>query len=214
MSQFSDDDVDDQLEIKKASPAPKHQSVTQGSVYLITSDGRTLDLPIASPSPCDPLNWSSTRKWSALAAMALFNIVASATVQVTSLMLVELGQEYPEKVCISARLLTHVLMARPDPDSCQDILPFRVDMLSSVPTLVTIIGALLWIPLSYAIGRRPVFVLCSVLLTLSIIAAAFSTDFYTHLAARCAQGIMGAFSYSVVSVPFLPEFHVLLSDKY
>src|SRR3954469_9382392 len=81
----------------------------------------------------------------------------------------------------------------------KDFVPLRLDVLSSIPALFWGIGALAWVPLSMAIGRRPVFLLCALLLTLSTLMAALSHNFYTHLAARCLQGIAGSISPSTVS---------------
>lgn len=55
------------------SQRQKHDSfIMSGSVFLITSDGRTLSLPIPSESPYDPLNWSWKRRVVALTPGILF----------------------------------------------------------------------------------------------------------------------------------------------
>ncbi|PQE28797.1 major facilitator superfamily transporter protein [Rutstroemia sp. NJR-2017a WRK4] len=143
-------------------------SATQGSVYLITSDGRTLQLPVPSESPNDPLNWSSYRLFLALFSMSLFSIIGLVQVQGTSLLLGALENEYTPEV--------------------------RGQLLR----LVSSVGALIWVPVSLAIGRRPVFLFCTVLLTLATLMAAFSQSFNTHLAARCFQGLAGAVSPSTM----------------
>ena len=57
----------------------KHESCDfSGSVYLITSDGRILDLPIPSASPHDPLNWSLKRRALASFAIGFFSFVGLA----------------------------------------------------------------------------------------------------------------------------------------
>lgn len=66
----------------------------QGSVYLITGDGRTLQLPIPSNSTNDPLKWSQVRRSLALAAMSLFTVFGLIAVQGTSLLLEALEKEY------------------------------------------------------------------------------------------------------------------------
>lgn len=77
----------------------------QGSVYLITSDGRTLSLPIPSQSPCDPLNWSLWRKCLALGAMSFFTIVGLILAQGTSMFLSDLAVEYATELVSSSRAL-------------------------------------------------------------------------------------------------------------
>jgi hypothetical protein len=79
--------------------SPNHNSsALPGSVFLITSDGRTLRLPIPSPSPNDPLNWSLWKRVCALGALFFFTTVGLVLVQGTSLLLIELGEEYTVKV--------------------------------------------------------------------------------------------------------------------
>ena len=76
---------------------------------------------------------------------------------------------------------------------------FSVNNLGSSTTLFMGIGAALWIPLSLAIGRRPVFLLASALLLFSTAGAAVSQTIYEHLVARCLQGLAFGASGSVVS---------------
>ncbi|TVY81185.1 putative MFS-type transporter [Lachnellula suecica] len=153
-------------------PGPGNRP-NQGSVYLITSDGRTLSLPIPSDSLNDPLRWSLLRRSLALASMSMFTVVSLIIVQGTSLFLGQLGNEYSS-------------------------IPFRIDMLSSIPCLFWGIGAVIWVPLCLAIGRRPVFLLCTLILTGACFVAAVSQSFYVHLTARCMQGLAGAISPSVM----------------
>ncbi|KAL2071007.1 hypothetical protein VTL71DRAFT_14033 [Oculimacula yallundae] len=153
----------------------------QGSVFLITSNGETIRLPIPSRSPNDPLRWSSLKTFLSLLSMSIFTTVGLIQVQGTSLLLGTLVAEY----------------------SPEELAPLRLDVLSSVPCLFWGIGALIWVPLSMAIGRRPVFIFCTVLLTLSTLMAAFSQSFYTHLLARCLQGIAGSISPSTMILMIL-----------
>ena len=73
-------------------------SIPPGSVFLITSDGRTLNLPMPSPYPNDPLNWGFWKRISALGAVFFFTIVALVQVQGTSLLLAQLRVEYSIEV--------------------------------------------------------------------------------------------------------------------
>ena len=78
--------------------------------------------------------------------------------------------------------------------------PFHVNDLSSYPTLFLGIGALLWIPLSLAIGRRPVFLFSTVTLFIGTIWAVLSPSFYHLLIAVCLQGFGAGTTLSAVSV--------------
>ena len=73
-------------------------SMVPGSVFLITSDGRTLYLPIPSPSPHDPLNWGVRKRFAALGALFFFAIISLVQVQGASLLMVALEDEYAAMV--------------------------------------------------------------------------------------------------------------------
>lgn len=51
------------------------------------------------------------------------------------------------------------------------------------------IGNFLFVPLSMMLGRRAIFLLNNALMFASIVWAAKSLDFSSHLAARCLQGL-------------------------
>ena len=61
------------------------------------------------------------------------------------------------------------------------------------------VGAFVWIPLSLAVGRRLVFLLCAVIMTLATIWAGAAGSFYQLLAAICFQGLAEGLSTSAVS---------------
>jgi MFS family permease len=69
------------------------------------------------------------------------------------------------------------------------------------------VGAFVWIPLSLAVGRRPVFLLCTIILLLATVLAVLSRNLYVHLVAVCLQGLsVGIFS-STVSCLFDGKYH-------
>lgn len=72
-------------------------------------------------------------------------------------------------------------------------------MLSSVPSLFWGIGALVWVPMSIGIGKRPVFLICTLLLMIATLWAALSKTIASHLGARCMQGFAGSIGPSVVN---------------
>jgi MFS family permease len=65
------------------------------------------------------------------------------------------------------------------------------------------IGAFVWVPLSLAIGRRPVFLLCAAILLLGTVWAAIAGSFYQLLAAICLQGLAEGLATSTVRRLFL-----------
>lgn len=93
-----------------ASPAPssstfastrnKHESRDfSGSVFLISSDGRMLSLPIPTRCSRDPLNWTKMKRARAFIAIYFFSILGLVIVQGPSLMLVPLKVEFSAEVC-------------------------------------------------------------------------------------------------------------------
>ncbi|WYZ38030.1 hypothetical protein EsH8_II_001536 [Colletotrichum jinshuiense] len=76
-------------------PAPADVS---GSIYLITSDGQTLKLPMPSRSPRDPLNWSMPKRMVAMCVLILYSIVSMLETQAASLMYSSLAAEFNGKL--------------------------------------------------------------------------------------------------------------------
>ena len=78
----------------------KHASCElPGSVFLITSDGDQLSLPIPSKSPRDPLNWGTMKRARAFISIFLLAIIGMFLVQGPSLMFVPLTMEFSSEVC-------------------------------------------------------------------------------------------------------------------
>ncbi len=81
-----------------------------GSVYLISSDGRMIKLPMPTNSPRDPLNWSGRKRAGAFLALMIFAISGLTEVQGPSLMLASLAMDFPPSVttqnCVPQHWLT------------------------------------------------------------------------------------------------------------
>jgi hypothetical protein len=76
----------------------REYKAARSSVYLITSDGRTLELPIPSRSLNDPLRWSLLKRATVMGVISLFTVVGLILVQGTSLLLFALENEYSPEV--------------------------------------------------------------------------------------------------------------------
>lgn len=77
-----------------------------------------------------------------------------------------------------------------------------LNLLVSAPsTLFLGLGALFWVPLSLALGRRPVFLLACLCLMLGSLVAAVANKFNLLLVATCIQGFAAGFALSTVSCP-------------
>ncbi|RYO80524.1 hypothetical protein DL766_009182 [Monosporascus sp. MC13-8B] len=71
------------------SPSEQSKHVSgdfSGNVFLISSGGEILKLPMPSPSPRDPLNWSCKRRAAACACLMAFSAVSMYAIQVTSIL--------------------------------------------------------------------------------------------------------------------------------
>lgn len=73
-----------------------------------------------------------------------------------------------------------------------------MESIVTAPTLLIGIGALLWLPLSLALGRRPVFILTALMMPLAGLGAGFSTNFHTLFACVCLLGLGQGFSVTSV----------------
>ncbi|KAJ8115240.1 hypothetical protein OPT61_g3067 [Boeremia exigua] len=154
----------------------KHESYNlSGSIFLVTSSGKTLSLPVPSESPADPLNWSRWKTAGAMIAVAWFSSVSLTVVQAASMVFHGIILEFGD----------------------QDIHPWTVEALVTAPTLCMGFGALLWVPLSLGMGRRPVFLIAALMVLLATIGAGFAASFYQLLTCACFLGLGEGFSLTL-----------------
>ena len=84
----------------------KHESYDlSGSVFLITGDGRKIDLPVPSESKADPLNWGRWKTAGAMGSLWWYSVVSLTAVQAATMMLKEILNDYKEEVCFFAIFL-------------------------------------------------------------------------------------------------------------
>ncbi|KAH6644801.1 major facilitator superfamily domain-containing protein [Boeremia exigua] len=151
----------------------KHESYNlSGSIFLVTASGKTLNLPVPSDSPNDPLNWSRWKTAGAIAAIAWYSIVSLTVVQAASMVYHGILVEFEN----------------------QNLYPWTMETLSTAPTLFMGFGALLWVPLSLGMGRRPVFLIASLMMSLATIGAGHSANFSQLLTCLCFLGLGEGFS--------------------
>ncbi|KAK0113011.1 hypothetical protein ONS95_014721 [Cadophora gregata] len=102
-----------------------------------------------------------------------------------------------------------------------DYLPQGISILAFTPMassslLCVGLSQFIWIPLSLAIGRRPVFLLANILLAVGSIYAALSPNFYHHVAAQSLQSVASGFTFSalglmLIDLTFIHERIIVLS---
>ena len=89
-----------------------------------------------------------------------------------------------------------------------------VSMLSSLPSLMMGISNFVFIPLSNAVGRRPIIILLSTLAFAVLPWAAVSGSLQSHLAARCVQALGTGASVSLVPLIIQDMTFVHERNKY
>ncbi|KXX80830.1 hypothetical protein MMYC01_201868 [Madurella mycetomatis] len=172
------------------------QIVGTTSLY---ENGKIRLVPAPSPDPKDPLNLPQWRKWAAIGSLCFFGSLAlSAEVIVGSL--IPLFLLYYSGVDV--RILNTVDFRAISGGSATGVNPFaiippgvvpadieRVSMLATIPLLSNGIASYFFVPLSIAIGRRPVLLFAGVCAWVGGLVAATSTSLDAHLAARAMQGL-------------------------
>ncbi|KAF2218864.1 major facilitator superfamily domain-containing protein [Elsinoe ampelina] len=134
--------------------------------------------PEPSADPADPLNFAQWRKYAILALMSVYAFISNTQSAIVS-------SAFPKMVTAWA-----VFSERGPPTG---IVPFpRLVYLISVNSLMLGASNLLWVPLSNTFGRRPIILVCLLLLTVCSIWAAEAKSFNSLLAARVFTGMGGA----------------------
>ncbi|KAF4459432.1 mfs general substrate transporter [Fusarium albosuccineum] len=141
-----------------------------GGVLLYEEDGHARKLPVPSSDPNDPLNFGVWRQRLILTAVCVYGITGFGVMQSTPLFFGKLIGEY--------KMQTHGAF---DPE--------RITDLASYPSLCMGMGNFFFVPLSMAFGRRLAFIPSNIILLGSLIWAAKSQSFESHLGARCLQGL-------------------------
>ena len=91
-------------------------SARSGSVFIITSDGKVLSLPIPSESRYDPLNWNSRKRALALVAVGVYSWIGLTLPQDAGLTMKGLEREFALTVSGAFRLLflSHFVLRCPN----------------------------------------------------------------------------------------------------
>lgn len=70
-----------------------------GSVFLISSNGKILKLPIPSESPDDPLSWSKKRRFLIFTVLTAYAILPLALIQAPGNLMKAFLKEFAQAVC-------------------------------------------------------------------------------------------------------------------
>ncbi|KAK6082313.1 major facilitator superfamily transporter [Seiridium cupressi] len=172
-----------------------------GSTNLVDQNGEIRLIPMPSPDPKgspDPLNIPDRQKWLAIGILCFFGSLAlSAEVIIGALIPVFL-LEYSG---VDPRILNDVDFVANSHGSINfnplavvppGVVPAdlgQVSLLATIPLLANGIASYFLVPLSIAIGRRPVLLLTGACAWIGGLWAGLSTSLESHMAARALQGL-------------------------
>jgi MFS family permease len=167
-----------------------------GTTQLFEGD-RIRYIPMPTPDPKDPLNLPAWRKWTAIMALCFFGALALASETIIGALVPVFALEYagidPKiigQIDLSSLVHGEVNL---NPLSALASLGgpplWQITLLSSLPLLVNGIASYFLVPLSIAIGRRPVLLTAGILAFSGGWWAGYSQSLPSHLAARCFQGL-------------------------
>ncbi|KAG6361451.1 hypothetical protein INS49_009678 [Diaporthe citri] len=170
-----------------------------GSADMFDENGNLRLIPMPTSDPKDPLNLPNWRKWTAVGTLCFFGSLAlSAEVIIGSLIpifLLEYAGLDPttirniDFVAASGGKGTQLNPLAVIPQGVKPPSLEEVSMLATIPLLTNGIASYLLVPLSIAIGRRPVLLLTAVLAWAGGLWAGLSTSLESHLAARAVMGL-------------------------
>ncbi|PKS12348.1 hypothetical protein jhhlp_001648 [Lomentospora prolificans] len=162
-------------------------------------DGQLRFIPMPTPDPKDPLNMKTWRKWFAIGTLCFFGSLGlSAEIIIGSLLPVFL-LEYSG---VDPRILNkidfvkssggHSLRVNPMsvvPPGVEPVPIGKIALLATIPLLGSGIASYFLVPLSIAVGRRPVLLFAAACAWAGGIWAGLSNSLQAHQAARCIQGL-------------------------
>lgn len=165
---------------------------------MLFEGGRLHYVPMPTPDPADPLNLPSWRKWAAVAALSAFGALALASEFIVGALVPVFVLEYSG---LDPRILGDLDLSSLAPPGTVNLNPFgllaslggpplwQVSLLASLPLLMNGIASYLLVPLSIAIGRRPVLLLVGAMAWAGGLWASRSQSLGSHLGARAFQGL-------------------------
>ncbi|EWZ99605.1 hypothetical protein NW765_005585 [Fusarium oxysporum] len=170
----------------KRSNAPSGHA--EGNALLVDAHGHIRRLPVPSNNPNDPLNWKPWQKWAVIGTCCWFSVMGLALAGGLGAILSVFFQLYGP----------------------QGYGPSDVAFLLTLPSLCIGLGNFIILPVALAYGRRPVFLISTIILLAATIGSAAQSSYNGHLASRVMQGLATGASESLLplmltEVTFLHE---------
>ncbi|KAI1873993.1 uncharacterized protein JN550_002572 [Neoarthrinium moseri] len=173
--------------VPEASTSKTDQHI-EGNALLVDKHGKVRRLPVPSSDPNDPLNWKRWEKYAVIFCCCWFSVMSLALAG-----------------GLGAILDVFFALYGPQGYDASDI-----TLLLTLPSLCIGLGNYIILPLSLAFGRRPIFLVSTVILLGATIGAAAQDSYNGHLTARVIQGLATGASESLLplmltEVTFLHE---------
>ncbi|KAH6695756.1 major facilitator superfamily domain-containing protein [Plectosphaerella plurivora] len=167
---------------------PPRSDDIPGSVFLISSAGDVLKLPIPSESPVDPLNWSWPRRIGALLTIILTSSITLFEVKMSALLMVPFQLDFASEVCrrCHGRLIYG------------GINPSTTDYINTFASTTNAFGVPVGVALSTALGRRPVLLFATFINVIATAMAGFLPGFGMLFISIGIQGFAAGMSVSMV----------------
>jgi len=177
---------------------PPESLVVGTSQLFDPATQRRCFVPMPTPDPKDPLNLPQWRKRAAIAALCFFGALAVAAEHIIAALLPVFVLEYAG---VDPRILGSFDATKLAPPGVVNFNAltalsrlggpplYQVALLSSLPLLVNGVSSYLLVPLSIAVGRRPVLLFAGVAAWAGGLAAGFSRGLGPHIAARCVMAL-------------------------
>lgn len=184
--------------VDNKNPADATTTQVVGTTQLFEGGVRRC-VPMPSPDPKDPLNLPEWRKWSAIATLAIFGALALSAEAIVGALVPIFVLEYAgiDPKILGSLDLSALSVTTPggkpaDPLQLLNNLGgpplVKVNLISTLPTLVNGIASYFLVPFSIAYGRRPVLLFAGLMAWAGGLWAGFSTSLDSHIAARVFQG--------------------------
>lgn len=200
MRDFKGDKLRDSMDevLVSKDGATTSTNAVVGSTTLF-KNGQMQCVPMPSADPKDPLNLPEWRKWACIVTLALFGALALSAEAIVGALVPIFVLEYagidPKilgQIDLSSLSITTPGGKPADPLQLLSSLggpPIsKVNLISTLPILVNGVASYILVPLSMAVGRRPVILFAGVMAWAGGLWAGFSTSLDSHIAARVFQG--------------------------
>lgn len=193
-AKLSRDSMEDVLVARPSDDTPQVVGTTQ-----LFQNGRMRCVPMPTPDPKDPLNLPEWRKWASIITLSVFGALALSAEAIIGALVPIFVLEYagidPKILGVIDISTLNIQGPGGKPADPLQLLSSlggppisKVNLLSTLPLLVNGVASYALVPLSIAVGRRPVILFAGAMAWAGGLWAGFSTSLDSHIAARVFQG--------------------------